>query len=83
MGKQPTEGKIEVFGLQVLSREAMSDCFPEAHALPWFDVLGNVTFPVRNREGRMGDKDRQHAQDLLALVGLAGFERQRVHELSD
>jgi NitT/TauT family transport system ATP-binding protein len=80
---RPTDGKIEVFGLQVSApRDDVGIVFQKPTLLPWFDVLGNVTFPVRHREGRVDNKDRKQARDLLALVGLAGFERRRVHELS-
>jgi len=80
---RPTDGKIEVFGLPVSEpRDDVAIVFQRPTLLAWFDVLGNVTFPVRHREGRVGHKDRQQARDLLALVGLSGFERRRVHELS-
>jgi NitT/TauT family transport system ATP-binding protein len=80
---RPTDGKIEVFGLKVSEpRDDVGIVFQKPTLLPWFDVLGNVTFPVRHREGRVNEKDRQQARDLLALVGLASFERRRVHELS-
>jgi NitT/TauT family transport system ATP-binding protein len=80
---RPTEGKIEVFGLQVSGpREDVAIVFQKPTLLPWFDILGNVTFPVRHREGRVDERDRQRARNLLALVGLTGFETRRMHELS-
>jgi NitT/TauT family transport system ATP-binding protein len=80
---QPTDGKIEIFGLELSGpRDDVGIVFQRPTLLPWFDILGNVTFPVRHREGRVDGKDKRQAQDLLALVGLAGFESRRVHELS-
>jgi NitT/TauT family transport system ATP-binding protein len=48
---------------------------------PWRSVLGNVLLPVDvQRLGR--DKMTKRALDLLALVGLTGFERRYPWELS-
>ncbi len=80
---RPTAGKIEVFGLAVSKpRDDVAIVFQTPTLLPWFDVLGNVTFPVRHREGRVDEEDRQDGRKLLALVGLAGFEHRRIDELS-
>jgi len=56
--------------------------FQKPTLLPWFDVLGNVTFPIRHRKGRVDEEDRQNARKLLTLVGLTDFEHQRIDELS-
>ena len=78
-----TEGSIEVFGLPVSGpREDVGIVFQKPTLLPWFDVLGNVTFPIKHREGRVTDADRQRGRELLAFVGLTGFEHRRVDELS-
>jgi NitT/TauT family transport system ATP-binding protein len=80
---RPTAGKVEVFGLAVSSpRDDVAIVFQKPTLLPWFDVLGNVTFPIRHREGRVDEEDRQNARKLLALVGLTGFEHHRIDELS-
>ena len=79
----PTDGKVEVFGLPVTApREDVGIVFQKPTLLPWFDVLGNVTFPAKHRRGRVDDADRQCAHNLLALVGLSGFEQRRIDELS-
>ena len=53
------------------------------HALfPWLDVLGNVLFPLKLKPG-LSDKERiEVAHFYLKLVGLDGFEKSSVHELS-
>jgi NitT/TauT family transport system ATP-binding protein len=55
----------------------------QEHALfPWLDVLGNVLFPLKLKPG-LSDKDRTEvAHYYLKLVGLEGFEKAAVHELS-
>jgi thiamine transport system ATP-binding protein len=52
------------------------------HALfPHRDVVGNVAFGLRMQ--RLPRADIEHrAREALALVGLAGFERRRIRELS-
>jgi NitT/TauT family transport system ATP-binding protein len=55
----------------------------QEHALfPWLDVLGNVMFPLKLKPG-LNDKERLDvAHYYLKLVGLEGFERAAIHELS-
>lgn len=47
--------------------------------LPWLDAVANVTLGARLRGV---PKDEEGARDLLARVGLAGFEARKPHELS-
>ena len=47
--------------------------------LPWSDVLGNATLGARLR-GEAADEPR--AREMLAAVGLSGFERTRPAQLS-
>ncbi len=52
------------------------------HALfPHRDVLGNVAFGLRARDVPRADA-LARAREVLALVGLAGFDQRAVHELS-
>lgn len=55
----------------------------QEHALfPWLDVMGNVLFGLKLKPD-LTDKDRiEVAHYYLQLVGLAGFERASIHELS-
>jgi NitT/TauT family transport system ATP-binding protein len=49
--------------------------------LPWRTTIDNVLFP-REVQGTLDDEARAHANELIAAVGLSGFERYYPHELS-
>jgi NitT/TauT family transport system ATP-binding protein len=49
--------------------------------MPWRSVLGNVLFPMEVL-GKNDRKAKQRAEELLALVGLAGFEQAYPRQLS-
>jgi NitT/TauT family transport system ATP-binding protein len=79
----PTRGRVEVYGVTVTEpRDEIGIVFQRPTLLPWFDVLGNVTFPLRHKYGRVTAQERERARELLALVGLSDFAEQRVDELS-
>ncbi|MCC7425710.1 MAG: ABC transporter ATP-binding protein [Alphaproteobacteria bacterium] len=78
----PTAGDISIEGSRVT--EARSDTamvFQAPTLLPWADVLTNVVFPLRIM-GRYTPESEDKARELLALVGLAGFEKKSPRELS-
>lgn len=56
----------------------------QSHALmPWFSVLGNVTFAVRSKwPDWPKDKVEAHARRFIAMVGLQGAEHKKPSELS-
>jgi NitT/TauT family transport system ATP-binding protein len=79
----PTRGRLDVYGVQVTEpRDDIGIVFQRPTLLPWFDVLGNVTFPMRHKHGRVTAAERTRAHELLALVGLADFAGKRIDELS-
>jgi ABC-type transporter Mla maintaining outer membrane lipid asymmetry ATPase subunit MlaF len=49
--------------------------------LPWRTTIDNVLFP-REVQGTLDDGARARAAELIAAVGLSGFERYCPHELS-
>ncbi|TXL81556.1 ABC transporter ATP-binding protein [Vineibacter terrae] len=53
----------------------------EDNLLPWRTTLDNVLFPLELRGGADA-QGRARAGELMAAVGLAGFERHYPHELS-
>jgi thiamine transport system ATP-binding protein len=55
--------------------------FQDQSLFPHRDVLGNVVFGLRMQRVAP-DRARGRARELLALVGLAGYEHRRVSELS-
>jgi NitT/TauT family transport system ATP-binding protein len=55
--------------------------FQQPTLLPWKSVQDNIMVPVRARGGHAGEA-RERVRELIALVNLAGFERNYPHELS-
>ncbi len=79
----PTSGSVVIYGEPVtMPRDEIGIVFQKPTLLPWFDVLGNVTFPMRHKYGRVTQTEVKQARDLLALTGLSEFERKRTDELS-
>jgi NitT/TauT family transport system ATP-binding protein len=79
----PTTGCVTIYGTPVKEpRDEIGIVFQRPVLLPWFDVLGNVTFPMRHKYGRVTDAERKRAMELLALVGLQDFAGKCVDELS-
>jgi NitT/TauT family transport system ATP-binding protein len=80
---KPALGTIEIYGQQVEGpRDETGIVFQRPTLLPWFDVLGNVTFPMRHKYGRVTQAGIERGRELLTLTGLSEFETKRVDELS-
>jgi NitT/TauT family transport system ATP-binding protein len=79
---QPSRGSVLFNGLPLLapSRD-VGIVFQEPVLLPWRGILDNVLLPaeILGLDLRVA---RARAMDLLALVGLSGFERRYPNELS-
>ena len=56
--------------------------FQESALFPWLNVTGNVLFGLRLTPGLSARDRRATAARLLDMVGLTGFARANVHELS-
>ena len=53
----PTAGRVEIYGMPVTEpRDEIGIVFQRPVLLPWFDVLGNVVFPLRHKYGRVSDE---------------------------
>ncbi len=77
-----TSGTVHVG--DVLVERAIRDVslvFQQPSLLPWRNVIENVMLPVEILHLDK-DKHRTKAMELLELVGLAGFENRKPHELS-
>jgi NitT/TauT family transport system ATP-binding protein len=80
--RPPTSGQLSVYGRRVAKpRGDVGIVFQSPVLLPWRTILANVTLPIDVLKLESG-RGRERARELLALVGLAGFERAYPHELS-
>jgi NitT/TauT family transport system ATP-binding protein len=78
----PSSGGVTIAGRPVSGpRRDVSLVFQRSALMPWRNVIENVLLPVEIL-GLSKREYRPVAADLLALVGLQGFERRRPYELS-
>jgi NitT/TauT family transport system ATP-binding protein len=79
---RPSEGRVLLGGKQVTEpTQEVGLVFQAPTLLPWANVLDNVLFPLRML-GEYGPGGVARARELLALAGLAGFEKRMPDELS-
>lgn len=74
----PTSGSVSFAGGQ---RPRIGFVFQQANLMPWRSVLENITLP-QELENVPRQAARQKAQELVALVGLEGFESSLPRDLS-
>lgn len=79
----PDSGSLTSDGVPITGTGRERSVMFQEHALfPWLDVLGNVLFGLKLKQG-LSDADRvEIARYYLQLVGLERFARANVHELS-
>jgi NitT/TauT family transport system ATP-binding protein len=78
----PTTGRVAIDGVPVTEpRGDTGIVFQAATLLPWATILDNVLFPARMM-GVLTPAHEQRARELLAMVGLSGFENKHPRELS-
>lgn len=69
---QPSRGRVSLFENVVQGpRDEVGIVFQKPTLLPWLSVLDNVLFPLRHKYGRVTAVDREHARQLVAMVGLS------------
>ena len=79
---RPSEGEIRFKGRKVTGpQEGFGIVFQDAVLFPWRDVISNVKLPAEILKHSNSEQE-QRARDMIALVGLAGFETKYPHELS-
>jgi NitT/TauT family transport system ATP-binding protein len=78
-----TRGRIRCAGRPIdePDPDRVGVVFQEASLFPWLTALDNVEFPLALRHVPRAAR-RQRADDMLELVGLAGFGGKYPHELS-
>ncbi|WP_088345600.1 MULTISPECIES: ATP-binding cassette domain-containing protein [Rhodomicrobium] len=78
----PSEGIVRLHGRELHGPGADRGVVFQRHALmPWLDVADNVAFALKMR-GLPRAERQDIAAEKLRLVGLAGFERKMIYELS-
>jgi len=78
-----TSGEVEILGTSAAAARAARDIgfvFQDASLLAWRTALENVELPLEVGGG--GRRGARAPRELLALVGLSGWERAYPHELS-
>ena len=81
----PTGGSMSVFGMtpeQARAKRSLGFVFQDAALLPWRTALQNVELPLEVGGTKGLPKGAPTPKELLALVGLAGWENSFPHELS-
>ena len=79
----PSAGSIKIYGKDVTGpSDEVGIVFQQATLLPWANVLKNVTFPAKHKRGRVTRADKKQAAEVIAAVGLTGFEERLPAELS-
>ena len=78
----PSSGRVAVDGQDILApRTEIGIVFQSPVLLEWRTALGNVMLQAEAKRLDRASAERR-ARDLLAAVGLAGFEHKYPHELS-
>jgi NitT/TauT family transport system ATP-binding protein len=80
--RTPTSGSVKIKGETVTGpHPAIGIVFQEESTFPWRTVLENVEFGLQMRGVPKAER-RERARQMIALVGLAGFENAYPYQLS-
>ncbi len=78
----PTQGEVLYsFPEETETKPRIGLVFQQANLMPWRSALENITLPLE-LQGITGEEARRRAQELIGLVGLAGFENTLPRDLS-
>jgi NitT/TauT family transport system ATP-binding protein len=80
--EQPTRGRVRAAGQEVAEPSPQrAVVFQEPALFPWLTVLDNIVFGPKT-QGQPAAEYRERAQQIVAQVGLTGFESHYPAELS-
>ena len=82
---RPSGGQAQVLGQTpefARRKREIGFVFQDAALLPWRSAIDNVRLPLQVGGGRHRPIPGRSPEDLLAVVGLAGWEKSLPHELS-
>ncbi|MBN1147371.1 MAG: ABC transporter ATP-binding protein [Anaerolineales bacterium] len=78
----PTQGEVLIHGRRLVGpRRNVGFVFQKANLMPWRTVLENITLPLE-LGGLSRAQAESHAQEMVELVGLQGFEDSLPQDLS-
>lgn len=79
---RPSNGEVIFYdAAERQRRPRIGVVFQQANLMPWRTVLENITLPLELK-GIAPDQAQAQARELLALIGLQGFEKNWPRELS-
>lgn len=79
---KPSEGEVLVSGESVdPKRQSISFVFQEPSTLPWLNVWDNIAIGLRIKQ-RSKAQIKSIVDDIVAFVGLTGFEKYYPHQIS-
>jgi NitT/TauT family transport system ATP-binding protein len=81
---KPSQGEIKVFGSApefARQRREIGFVFQDAALLPWRTALENVALPL-DISGNNDREGTRRSEEMLALMGLSGWEHAYPHQLS-
>ena len=80
--EEPSAGSVLVHGEEpsvACQNHHLGVAFQDSALLPWRSVAGNIRLPMQAARRAISDED---VRDIIALVGLAGFEDAKPAQLS-
>ena len=79
---RPTTGAVRYGGAEITGVNLSAGYMTQSdHLLPWRTVAGNIAVPLEIK-GRPREEMRDKVETLIALLGLAGFDRSYPTQLS-
>jgi NitT/TauT family transport system ATP-binding protein len=82
---RPTQGEVLIQGISPMKyqqEQGISFVFQKSLLFPWRTVIQNVLLPLEVQSGRIQFSYRDHAYELIKMLGLTGFENSYPHQLS-